>query len=280
MNPIEHIAYVSASHCPIQEILQKRQFQSNPGTIFSNIKKRKLENSVQKLEYESPSNFSYNSFINSSVQEMTANNDSRTILATSNKSSPYPLNATTSYNEAMNTRQKFKARPIPNSLYKPNLILKGNEKSITQIKEFNLTTPSPHKFQQNCYQSEGFKARPMPKFSNPFTPQQFPSQFKPTSLNFSEYSTDISLNISSSTPSNNNTFISTPKSLQKSANHGNSSLKLFSKSMSCISNDFSQNFNRTYKEFESTIPMDIELHTSMRAQDRDLFEERLREQER
>ena len=51
MNPSEHIAQVSAFNCQPKVILQKRYFHPGTGTVFNDIKKRKLEKGVEKLQF-------------------------------------------------------------------------------------------------------------------------------------------------------------------------------------------------------------------------------------
>ena len=133
----------------------------------------------------------------------------------------------------------------------------------------------------------------MPDFSNPFVPQHFSTPTKPKNL--SEYETEkssyerspskiISQNNFVFTPSNHNKFntpFETPKYQTKHNSFNCFTPSCFNNSLSCSNGkNFSQQLSKACREFEPTIPMDIELHSTKRAQEREIFEEKLREQER
>ena len=273
MNFTENIAKVSAFYCPPPGNLTKRQFQPGFGTIFNDIKKRKLETGVSNIQ---PS-----FFINSSYEH----SNTSTEISTSQVFLQQKLsNSTNKQNEfsaepkrqKKDFRQKFKAKPIPNSLYKPNFFIRSSEKPLTYPQEFSLSTPSPHKYRYQQEVPERFKARPMPDFSNPFTPNFCITPRKPEFFENSSKKTvsaekrEYTINTAPVYKKFNSEF-STPKNMTKNSTPSKE------KNLS-----YGQEFakNKNFQDFEPTVPMEIELHTSARAQEREIFEEKLRQQER
>lgn len=240
MNSQSYIPKVSASKIPPPGILQKRYFEADNCTIYNNVKIRKLESGVQPLQC---------SFFSSSTQiSQIPQISSHTPSNVSSTSFEFQF-AEPAQVPTATYRQKFKARSIPKSLYKPNFTVKSSEKPLTTPQEFPLTTPSPHKFQSALLKTENFKARPMPNFSNPFIPQHFSTPTKPIDFNLTHSSGKY---YSMRTPPSSHQF-NTP-----------------SRSSSI----------RKCRDFEPTIPMDIELHSTRRAEEREVFDEYVREQER
>ena len=64
---------------------------------------------------------------------------------------------------------KFKAKPVPKTLYRPHLLVKASTKPPTVPQEFSLSqSPVPSIHKKSCVSpasSTPFKARPMPNFS-------------------------------------------------------------------------------------------------------------------
>jgi Targeting protein for Xklp2 (TPX2) domain len=277
MNNSEYVAKVSANDFPVPCILKKRHFQPGHGTIFADAKKRKLESGIQKL----PPNYfseSFNTIYSNPVSYPQPNTKSPNIFNPSNQFTDRHAE----HKIPQDHRQKFKAKSIPKSLYKPDFILKNSEKPLTCPQEFPLSTPSPHKFKKKSCNSENFptstevfKARPMPNFSNPFKPQHFFTPTKSTPKNL--YKCTFR-NMSSEKPDNHN-LLSSPHNNHGTPNYAynspmDSDLNTFNKRQEFYTN------SKNFRDFEPTKPMNIELHTFKRAQEREIFEERLRENER
>ena len=285
----DYIATVSATNNPAPGILQKRSFQPGRETIFNDIKKRKLAKGIEHIQYSFFSTSSYNSMINpASLHTPSKSPSAKTFNSSSNPQNFYSNSKETQFQDH---RQRFKARPIPKSLYKPDFLLRSSEKPLTSPQDFPLTTQSPHTCQPTFVQNDNFKARPMPDFSTPFTPQHFFTPTKPKDFNFSSVSRTISSEKSptkyipqnypmSTPPHHSQTGFCTPRPAMQFSTPCRSNMSSSGYNFNYSAKDFQQRSGNSCREFEPTVPMDIELHSTRRAEEREIFEEKLREQER
>ncbi|OMJ72480.1 hypothetical protein SteCoe_29074 [Stentor coeruleus] len=292
MNSFNHVAHVSAVECPPPGLIHKRHFEPINHSIFSDVKKRKLDNGIQKLQPSFISDASFGSFLNTT--EGSSNN-----WSTPQKTPGSSFLSCNFLSESKNRsdsekkcleieekgcsvkhRYKFKARPIPKTHYKSKFVPKTNERMPTIPQEFPLSTPSPHRHRQQSEKPDTFRARPMPNFSRPWLPQScftpskssnpleldLESQFLDTTPGYFSIYTPPAKRFHTPTVSRNLERTFTPSHIYTSGFN-------FSKTK-----DF---YNQKYlRDFEPTIPMEIELHTAKRALEREIFEEQLREKER
>lgn len=274
MNPFQPIAQVSALDNPLPELLQKRQFTPSSCSIFGDSRRRKLENGVQSYQnhtFQNPSNLpSCNSNFRPSFSfTSTCFTDSTELLHQGQ-------------NLKLTERQKFKARPLPKSTYKPYSMQKPIERQVTMTQEFHLTSPSPKKISDSG-QVEKFKARPMPDFSKPWQPFFTPNKHKTPEPS--------SQNLSSSCIKH---FPSFDREHRKSVAASHCKSKSKASDFRFKTQEFEQNeekycqSNKNFKDYKETKgfkeeksridnAMDIELHSTKRAKDRELFQERLQE---
>lgn len=280
MNSSRHIAHVSATVCPPPGLAHKRHFEPVSHTIFSDIKKRKLEHGTQKLQPSFLSDSSFGSFLNSTEDTMqnwsTPQKGPGSLFMSASVSSD-------SKNCPVEQRHKFKARPIPKTLYKPDFIPKTNERMPTVPQEFQLSTQSPFKQRQQSAKSDTFRARPMPNFSRPWLPQNCftPSKNHPPDINCeSQFFDNYPGHFSISTPPSQKR-VHTPTATSRNQERNLTPSRFYTNGFNYNkANEICQNPNKLIKDFEPTIPMDIEFHTAKRAQEREIYEERRREQER
>jgi hypothetical protein len=245
MNHFLPFAQVSALDHPLPETLQKRQFTPATGTIFGDSRRRKLENGVQAVKTSAFSGFQ------SGWQDSSDFGQDSTFQSSRNNS----LQGKNLEKDVKSSeRQKFRARPIPRSLYQPFTLQKPVEKQVTVPQQFNLTSPSPKK--PLMTQVETFRARPMPDFSKPWQPCITPKKGK----TFEEVSRQ---GFSNSCLKHSSSFQREEPALVSlhSRSHSKGSF---------VSNGLK----------ESTGFMEIELHSTKRAKDREMFQERLKELER
>ncbi|CAG9325148.1 unnamed protein product [Blepharisma stoltei] len=185
-------------------------------------------------------------------------------------------------------RPKFKARKIPKSNNQPMLFVRSSDRPLTIPREFNLSSPinrhslcfspnpdkrtlqditpfsSLHKSEYtHTFDSPGFKARPAPDFSSPFTPKKM---FTPTKHQEFNLRTEIrgsakkqefekQINEQISTEENNRQFKARPWSNKVPTPVKSSEIPL-------------------------VYPMDIELNSDKRAEQRALFDKELLEKEK
>lgn len=249
MNFSQPFVQVSALDCPLQDSMYKRQFQPAPNSIFGDIRRRKLETGAVGIKgsFDNTYNqgFSFGSNSNVSAQFVFGNQGR-------------VKNQNLTENYFIEQRQKFKARPIPKSLYKPHKIFNTTDRPSTVPQEFPLSSSPMHKLLEPT-RSSSFKARPMPNFSKSWAPQ-YSTPVK--SSNPNQYSQDTS----SFTPLPYTQKYDFPTPLK--GGHGRSA------------SGFEDSSIKVRKEYEPTIPMEIELHSSRRAQERDIFQEKLRSLQR
>lgn len=257
MNPIQPFALVSALDCPLQHSAYKRQFQPASNTIFGDIRRRKLENGVVNIKAAVDSRFCnvspFGNFHGPAGQFVFGGQGRSASRSSADGAQFEP-------------RQKFKARPIPKSLYHPHkLQITAADRPITIPQDFNLSF-SPSEGSMKNGRSGSFKARPMPNFSKPWAPQ---------------YSTPVKSNNPDQYEEDSNCFSGFNKTHTPLPYSKRSSFSTpFKNGHSRSSSGFEETKNHPIKEFEPTIPMEIELHTTKRAQDREIFQEKLRENQR
>lgn len=273
MNHFQPFAQVSALDNPLPELLHKRQFTPASSSIFGDSRRRKLENGVQAYQSQT---FPVNStFPPGHCTSQSSCSLASTCFTDSAEICPQ------SQDIKLTERQKFKARPLPRSTYQPFAIQKAKERQVTVPHEFHLTSPSPKKILDSG-KIEKFKARPMPDFSKPwipfFTPTknnnpEGPSQNLSNSCikHYSSFNREEKPNFHCKSKSKGSDFRFSTQEINSS---GENSRKLCRNHKT--SKDF-QSFNNEKSHFDPVIPMDIELHSTKRAKDRELFQERLQE---
>jgi len=256
MNPSQPFAHVSALDCPLHDTMHKRQFQPAPTSIFGDIRRRKLETGLVGIKGTFDSaysqGFSFGSNSSASGQFVLG-------------SQGHARNFNLTENVFSESRPKFKARPIPKSLYQPHKILNSTERPTTVPQEFPLSSSPMHKFVQPT-RSSSFKARPMPNFTKSWAPQ-YSTPVK--SSNPCPYPNQSNQDTSSFTPLPYTHKYDFPTPLK--SGHGRSASGFEDSSI-----DSKKNKRKKKGEYEATVPMDIELHSSRRAQEREFFQEKLR----
>ncbi|OMJ86021.1 hypothetical protein SteCoe_12522 [Stentor coeruleus] len=294
MNSFNQVAHVSAVEYPHQGLIHKRHFEPINHSIFSDAKKRKLDNGIQKLQPSFISDASFNTFLNTtegsshnwSTPQKTPGSSflSSNFLSESKNRSDSEKRCLEIEENGCSVKQryKFKARPIPKTQYKVSFIPKTNERMPTIPQEFPLSTPSPHRYRQQSEKPETFRARPMPNFSYSWLPQSsftpgkssnplelnLESEFLDTTPGYFSIHTPPAKRFHTPTKSRHSERNLTPSHIYTSGYN-------FSKSK-----DSYTHHQKYLRDFEPTIPMEIELHTAKRAQEREIFEEQLREKQR
>ena len=269
MNHFQPFAQVSALDNPLPELLHKRQFTPASCSIFGDSRRRKLESGVQAYPSQA--------FPVSSNQPPghSASQSSCSLASTcctdSAEMGPQGQEA------KLTERQKFKARPLPKSTYQPFFVQKPKERQVTVPQEFHLTSPSPKKVLDSG-RNEKFRARPMPNFSKPWTPFCTPTKHNAegTSQNlssscikhYSSFNREERPNFHCKSKSKGSDF-------RFSAQEANASTEPEAKGFK--HHKELQSFSHEKVGFDPATPMDIELHSTKRAKDRELFQERLRE---
>ncbi|CAG9325783.1 unnamed protein product [Blepharisma stoltei] len=178
-------------------------------------------------------------------------------------------------------RPTFKARKIPKTMNQPQLFIRSSDRPLTVPRDFNLSSPvnrhslcfspdrslqdiTPHgSAQKLSFESPGFKALPLPDFSSPFTPKKM---FSPTKHQEFNLRTEIR---GSAKKQNFEKQINEKNVAEQNMRHFRAKTWCHTTPTPIKSSDI-----------PLVYPMDIELNSDRRAEQRSLFDENLREKER
>lgn len=182
----ESVPKISAQNFPISGMCKKRAFQAEEKSNFNDIKRRRLNSGVegikprltseeielqrlqkekeeierQKMMYDKYYNKIKNARPSVSTPSLYSNSRSRneTPKLTNNR------NDDDMELDDVSKRPKFKARPLPKSIYTPQFTIKHSDKPLTMPIGFNLSTGN-FSSQNPSYKEEStpFKARPVNK---------------------------------------------------------------------------------------------------------------------
>lgn len=294
---------------------QKRLFIPSTHTQFNDIKRRKLLTGVEPIRPCQHPGFDSETLELMKIEKEKNELERQKILNYATYERAVPKTNFTRKKQLLSTeelqlqeiqnRPKFKARPVPRSHKSPNMLTKNSSKHPTIPQGFNFSTSTPNRHLaedspipkcQKSFETPPFKARSVPDFSNPFTPTKSTSSTKVKEFKLHTeqrgatkhelFQEQIQNEIRSlnelrnfkaapapafTPPTKLSTF--SPSSEKGSQNSSQSSFK--AKPMP----DFSKPFIPTLDR-EPISVMDIELNTDRRAEERQLFEEKLREKDR
>jgi hypothetical protein len=182
----ESVPKISAQNFPVSGMCKKRAFQAEEKSNFNDIKRRRLNSGVegiklrltseeielqrlqkekeeierQKMMYDKYYNKIKNARPSVTTPSLYSNSGSRneTPKLTNNR------NDDDMELDDVSKRPKFKARPLPKSIYAPQFTIKHSDKPLTMPIGFNLSTGNSSS-QGLSYKEEStsFKARPLNK---------------------------------------------------------------------------------------------------------------------